>query len=203
MHKIFTRTLFVWLALVVTACTQYPVYPGISTVHTGWKVQVFQDDREVTGRNNRFKLEKRPFELQINFPAGSALMINALDKDTNFYLDLSIPCDEQLNPFCPGMGLAEGTTPNLNANLVLDPLGSHYITAETVGRWWSLLDTGDGFTGTRLVRTIIVPEGETPYPQTAIEEFPGKQLYLMFYLNTDGDGKISENEIWKVILLFK
>lgn len=201
-----TKLLFAGLILLISlpACSNISnSTESTSTSAEAWSVQISQDGDMVSPLWNNYRLEKRPFTFQVAFPAGQKFFVNVMDNPTNYDLDPSEYCHNEVLVFCNGTGIAESLKADENIYLLVDPVGSHYWGDALLERWFAIDTDGSMLIGQRYVGWIMRFDDSNNFLLTPIEEFSGKKLYIILYMELNENGLIDDNEIEKFTVTFK
>jgi hypothetical protein len=180
------------------ALAESPVPTDASAPQAGgeWTVAVVQNGQVAPSENDQVRLARAPFTLRVTLPQPLPVKLNASGDDANFIALQPgyVFTEDCFDALCTGMDVAEERL-NPTQVLFVDPQSTHYLyyQAPDDHRWSrATVDAG----GAVFERDVSLLN------DFAIDQFPGSELYLLFFVDSANTGVIDPGELKKITLLF-
>lgn len=161
-----------------------------------WTVEVVQNGQVASAEADQVRLARAPFTLRVTLPQPLPVKLNASGDDANFIALQPgyVFTEDCFDALCTGMDVAEDRL-NPTQVLFVDPQSTHYLyyQAPDDHRWSRAVVDASGAVFERDVAVL------NDFP---IDQFPGSELYLLFFVDSGNPGVIDPGELRKITLLF-
>ncbi len=160
-----------------------------------WDVDILQNEKVIPVSDGKIELERKPFTIRVKLPVILNVNLNVIDNDINYQritpgFVFPVYCDIA---FCPGMGIAED---NKSTSLLVDGEGTHslYYIDDKNNRWSRIANEN----GEVVLERDVAFLNQKPIAETAYQK-----LYMVFLVDYREKYIVNEDEVTRVILLFK